>query len=158
MIQELQERSDSDASVLLSRNVPLEHDASLPQSSSEQQTVPQRVAPPTELSRDSGMGTINSVQSGPQQVTAQARPTDGQNDSQISVQSAAEPSDADRGRKRCKDITSKQERTKKQRRWRENSSSLSDSSVEEVRRKHHPDKMKSHQKRRHSRERSVLRR
>ena len=155
VIQELQERSDSDASVLLSRNVPLEHDASLPQSSSEQQTVPQRVAPPTELSRDSGMGTINSVQSGPQQVTPQLT-TDGQNDSQISVRSTAEPSDANRGRKRYKDITSKQERTKRQRRQRETSSSSSDSLMEEVRRKHHSDKRKSHQKKRCSRERSVL--
>ena len=82
VIQELQERSDSDASALLSRNVPLERDASLPQSSSEQQTVPQRETPPTELSRDSGMGTISSVHSGPQQVTPQLT-IDGQNDLEI---------------------------------------------------------------------------
>ena len=111
VIQELQERSDSDASALLSRNVPLEHDASLPQSSSEQQTVPQRVTPLTELSRDSGMGTISSVHSGPQHVTPQLT-IDGQNDLEISAQSATGPSDVNRGRKRHKDRTSGQGRNR----------------------------------------------
>ena len=71
VIQELQEQCDSDASVPLSRNVPHEHDASLLQSSSEQQTASQRVISPMGLSRGSGAGTIGSVQSGSQQVTPQ---------------------------------------------------------------------------------------
>ena len=101
------------------------------------------------------MGTISSVQSGPQQVTPQLT-TDGQNGSQISVQSAPEPYDVNRGRKIHKDRTSKQERTKKHRRQRESSSSSFDSSVEGVRRKQHSGKGKSHRKKRCSRERSVL--
>ena len=112
VIQELQERCDSDASVPLSRSVPHEHDALLLQSSSEQQTASQRVISPTELPRGSGVGTISSVQSGPQQVTPQLAPNE-QIDSEILVQPVVEPSDVNRGRKRHNDVASRRERTKK---------------------------------------------
>ena len=112
VIEELQELCDSDASVPLSRNIPHEHDASLLQSSSEQQTTSQRVISPTGLLRGSGAGTITSVQSGPQQVTAQLA-TNEQIGSDVLARTVMESSDVNRLRKRCNDVTSKQERTKK---------------------------------------------
>ena len=106
VIQELQERCASDVSVPLSRNVPHEHDALLLQSSSEQQTASQRVISPTGLLRGSGVGTISSVHSGPQQVTPKLVPSE-QIDSEILVQPVVEPSDVNRGRKRHNDVASR---------------------------------------------------
>ena len=64
VIQELQERSESCASVILSRTETHDPDTPLMRSSSEQQGTPQVLTPIAMLSRDSGVGMMSSVQSG----------------------------------------------------------------------------------------------